>query len=119
MNIIKKLTAGILILCMFLRLPQDEAVAAETEEYAISSVMNGGPFPQASAREDCTGVYTIFSPCYTDQVLFTDGAGSRSVSQFESSPNDQHLSFDDSKLLPWDDVSEPPTSGSLIPILHF
>lgn len=119
MNTIKKLTASLLIFCMFLRLPQSEAMASEAADNFIAVAMDLNDPPTYSVQADCTKVHTIFSPCNTVHMKATDINGDGSLDMFSTRSKDQSLFNDIDQILPWDNGSEPPQLGFLIPVLHF
>lgn len=64
----KKLTASILIISLFMCLPEPEAKAAGDADDSIFAATIFD-FPINDSRQaDCTGLYSIFSPCYTLQI---------------------------------------------------
>ena len=119
MSTIKKLTASILIICMFLRLPESEAKASETADDFITAATSVGYPINISTQSDCTGIYSIFSPCYTLQINTIDIHGDGSLDMYDTDSMDRALFNDEDRILPWDDESEQPPVGFLIPILHF
>ena len=119
MKTMKKLIASVLILCIFLRLPETEAVAAEREDKAITAVLESNDLPIKWNKPDCTGVYTILSACRATKIISTEGVGHHQFGLVESSSIDYPHQFDDDEVLPWNNVSEPPMGGVLIPIIHF
>ena len=119
MKTTKKLIASLLILCIFLRLPETEAVAAEREVSEISAVVESKYLPITWNEHDCTGVYTILSACHTTKINSTDGIPGHRLGLLDSPSIDYPRELYDDELLPWNNVSEPPLGGVLIPILHF
>ncbi|MGI9538371.1 MAG: hypothetical protein ACR2PB_14970 [Desulfocapsaceae bacterium] len=119
MSTIKKLTATILIICMFLRLPESEAKASEAADDFITAATNVGYPINISTRSDCTGIYSLFSPCYTLQITTMDNYGDGSLDIYDTDSRDHALLNDEDRVLPWDDELEQPQVGFLIPILHF
>lgn len=119
MNVIKKLTVSILIVCMFLRLPQGEAMASETVDNFIAAAMDLDDLSIDSNQADCNGFYTIFSPCHTAQMNTSDSNVGGIVTIYDTLSYDQLLMYDENRTLPWNHESEPPSGGFLIPVLHF
>lgn len=119
MSTIKKLTASILIICMFLRLPESEAKASEAADDFITAATSVGYPINISTQSDCTGIYSIFSPCYTLQINTIDINGDGSLDMYDTDSMDHTLFNEEDRILPWDDDSEQPPVGFLIPILHF
>lgn len=119
MRTIKKLTASILIICMFLRLPESKAMASEAADGFITAATSIEYPINDSRQADCTGIYSIFSPCYTLQINTTDINGDGSLDRYDTDSMDQALFNDEDRILPWEDELEQPQVGFLIPILHF
>ncbi|NNK13957.1 MAG: hypothetical protein HKP52_06945 [Desulfofustis sp.] len=119
MKVTKKLIACLLVICMFLRLPKAEAIAADAVDDFITTTISldyqRGDFKQS----DCSGIYTILSPCYKDTLVFYDIDRDGAVELDEDHAYEQQHSLDDNDMLPWNDVSEPPQVGVMMPILHF
>lgn len=119
MNTIKKLTASILIICMFVRLPESKAMASETVDDFITTATSIDYPINDSKQTDCTGIYSIFSPCYTIQINTIDINGDGSLERYDTDSMDQTLFNDEDRILPWEEEPEQSQIGFLIPILHF
>ena len=83
MKTMKKLIASLLILCIFLRLPETEAVAAEREENAITAVLESNYLPITWNKPERTGVYTILSACLATKINSTDGISDHQFGLFD------------------------------------
>lgn len=121
MNAIKKLTATLLIVCMFFSLPQGEAEASETVDDVIAAAMNLNNTSIASHQTDCNGFYTMLSPCYKVNMNITL-INSDGTNNYDTLSNDQSLMYDEDKTPVWHseyNESEPPSVGLMISVLHF
>ena len=121
MNATKKMIACLLIVCMFLRLPKAEAVADDAVDGFVATTIGfDHQLKENSEQPDCSGIYTILSPCSKKKLSIPRTGGVDSTDLYEAPPADyQSLMDDENDILPWNDVSEPPQTGVLIPILHF
>lgn len=122
MDVVKKMIASIIVVCMFLRIPESEAMASEAADNFISEVINVEHPLNDSNRIDCTGLYTIFSPCYTAQIKTTNINVDGSVDKYDRHAYDQSLLNGEDRTLPWQSEyseSEPPSSVFLIPVIYF
>lgn len=119
MSTVKKFIASIIIICMFLRLPDSDAKASDIADNFISTAINSNYPLTDSEHADCTGLYTIFSPCNTVHINITDLNGDGTLDIYDTVSHDQSLLDDEYQTLPWQNNSEPPQVGFLIPILHF
>lgn len=122
MNVVKKMITSILIVCMFLRLPESKAMASEVADNFISEVINVEHPIINSNRIDCTGLYTIFSPCYTAQIKTANSNVDGGVDKYDRHAYDQSLLNGEDRTLPWQSeysASEPPSAVFLIPVIYF
>jgi len=119
MSTIKKLTASVFIICMFLHLPEPEARASESADDFVNAATSVDYQINDSEQADCTGIYSIFSPCYKLEISTIDMNGNTYLDKYDPNSIDQALFNDEDQILPWENESEDPQVGFLIPIIHF
>ena len=119
MKVTKKLIACLLVICMFLRLPKAEAIAAEAADVLIKTTISLDNKLGDSKRSDCSGIYTILSPCSKHKLVFHSFDSDGAVSLDQNLAYEPQNTLDSDDVLPWDNLSEPPQVGVMIPILHF
>ncbi|MFW2365877.1 MAG: hypothetical protein ACN4GW_05640 [Desulforhopalus sp.] len=75
MNATKKMIGCLLLICMFLRLPKAEAVAEDKVDDFVAATIGIDYQLRDSEQTDCSGIYTILSPCSGDMPIIPDNKG--------------------------------------------
>lgn len=125
MNAVKKIIITLLIVCMFIRIPESEAKASESDDNFITATINAIlPLTDSADlnQSDCTGLYTIFSPCYAAQIKTTTIHLDSTIDSYDTRSYEQSLLNGEDQTLPWQNEyteSEPPAVGFLIPVIQF
>lgn len=119
MSRVTKLITSLIIICIVSHLPESEAKASDIADNFISAAIHSNDALTDSEDAECTGLYTIFSPCNTFHLNSSDLHGDGTLDKCDMSPRDQSLLDDPYQTLTWKKDSELPQVGFLIPILHF
>jgi len=119
MGTIKKLIATLLVVCMFLRLPESKAMAAKAGEDSRTATASIEYSINDSKQANCTEIYSIFSNFYTFKINIVDSNGDSSLGMYGTDSGDHTLFNDEDRVLPWEHEPEQPQAGFMIPILHF